>query len=75
MKKINGKCIFLKDGNCQIYLDRPLICRCFPFWIEQANNGSFTFKVSDDCKGIGRGGELGRSFFAELLKKAILRGA
>jgi len=67
MKKINGKCIFLKGNKCRIYLARPLICRCFPFWIEKTKE-SFIFKVSSDCPGIGKGKLLGKSLFIKLLK-------
>jgi len=67
MRKIGGKCIFLENDTCRIYSSRPLICRCFPFWIEKTKE-SFIFKVSSDCPGIGKGKLLGKSFFIRLLK-------
>lgn len=28
---INGDCVFLKDGQCSVYHNRPAACRVFPF--------------------------------------------
>ncbi len=67
MKKINGKCIFLENNKCRIYSSRPLICRCFPFWIEKINK-TFIFKATQDCSGIGKGEQLGKAHFSRLLK-------
>jgi len=71
MKKAEGKCLFLKDGGCKIYEARPLICRCFPFWIEREGTWKFIFKASDECPGIGEGRSLKRSFFVQLLKQSL----
>lgn len=71
MIKIDGKCVFLEDNKCRIYKHRPLICRCFPFWIEQDQSECFRFEVSLDCPGIGKGKRLGRPFFSKLLKTAL----
>ncbi|MGQ9721362.1 MAG: YkgJ family cysteine cluster protein [Candidatus Jordarchaeum sp.] len=58
MKMVDGKCVFLdEDKSCKIYELRPLICRCFPFWIERRGN-LFEFKASSDCPGIGKGNAL-----------------
>ncbi|MEM3587135.1 MAG: YkgJ family cysteine cluster protein [Candidatus Jordarchaeaceae archaeon] len=71
MKMVNGKCIFLsEDKTCKIYEFRPIICRCFPFWIEKRGN-LFEFKVSLDCPGIGKGNSLGEAFFRKLLNEAV----
>ena len=32
MKRVKGRCIFLKDDLCSIYEIRPEICRNFPFF-------------------------------------------
>jgi len=32
MKRVKGRCIFLKDDKCSIYEIRPEICRKFPFF-------------------------------------------
>ncbi|MBW3019535.1 YkgJ family cysteine cluster protein [Candidatus Woesearchaeota archaeon] len=34
MKKINHKCVFLKDYKCSIHKHRPGLCRMYPFWYE-----------------------------------------
>ncbi|MBE8539282.1 YkgJ family cysteine cluster protein [Geoglobus acetivorans] len=30
LRNIDGKCLFLKDGQCSIYDSRPLGCRLYP---------------------------------------------
>lgn len=52
MKKKEGKCIFLKGTDCQIYPHRPLLCRFYPFWLEKLEEG-YEFKVSKECPGVG----------------------
>src|SRR5215831_17449934 len=27
-----GACVFLEDGLCSVYADRPLACRLYPLW-------------------------------------------
>ena len=34
----NGACMFLKNGVCSVYSQRPLECRIFPFDIELTGN-------------------------------------
>ena len=34
MKRVNGKCVFLKDDKCSAYEHRPTVCREFPFFTE-----------------------------------------
>jgi Fe-S-cluster containining protein len=34
MKRINGKCFFLKDDRCTVHEHRPRVCRDFPFFRE-----------------------------------------
>ncbi|MFB0561817.1 MAG: YkgJ family cysteine cluster protein [Candidatus Lokiarchaeia archaeon] len=71
MKMVDGKCIFLDENKtCKIYEIRPLICRCFPFWIERKGN-LFEFKTSSDCPGIGKGNVLEEEFFRGLLSQAV----
>jgi len=69
--KVDGRCLFLEDNHCRIYKHRPLICRCFPFWIEQDHGERFRFKASLDCPGVGKGKRLDRPFFSKLLKTAL----
>lgn len=30
-----NECIFLKDGQCSVYEDRPDMCKNFPFYLEE----------------------------------------
>lgn len=32
LKRVNGKCVFLKDDMCSVHEARPLVCRQFPFF-------------------------------------------
>lgn len=41
LKKVNGKCIFLKKNKqyfCKIYTIRPKICKQYPFFGEKIEN-------------------------------------
>lgn len=71
MKKKEGKCVFLKGNACQIYLHRPLICRFYPFWLEELGAESYVFKVSGDCPAVGIGKVFGKEDFVKMLKEAL----
>jgi len=34
----NGTCIFLKDGKCSVYQNRPTACRIFPYVTEDGKD-------------------------------------
>jgi len=34
LKRVNGRCIFLKDDRCTVHEHRPQVCRDFPFFVE-----------------------------------------
>lgn len=38
-------CVFLQDGRCSIYDDRPIVCKMFPLQFNDAGN----FALSSDC--------------------------
>ena len=70
MRKIKGKCFFLQDHRCLIYLHRPLTCRFYPFSMRE-EEGHYTFLLTDEpCKGVGFGSELNENFFTDLLNYA-----
>jgi Fe-S-cluster containining protein len=71
MRKQNGKCIFLKDAVCQIYNYRPLLCRFFPFCLEQVGDKSFKFIPSDECTGIGVGEIVEEKIFMSMLTDVL----
>lgn len=67
MRKTNdGKCVFLKDNSCSIYQMRPLICRFYPFQIDNIGNNRYDFTYTDKCPGIGKGPQLKKNFFERL---------
>jgi len=70
MKK-EGKCIFLKGTDCQIYPNRPLLCHFYPFWLEKLGVESFEFKVSRECPGVGLGKVIEEENFWTMLAKAL----
>ncbi len=30
-----GECVFYKEGSCMIYELRPMICRCYPYFLDE----------------------------------------
>jgi Fe-S-cluster containining protein len=42
-KDENGSCIFLQKSRCQIYEQRPLICRIYPYMIHRETDKNETF--------------------------------
>ncbi len=72
VRKKNKRCVFLTGVSCSIYSDRPLICRFYPFVLEQSKNRTFEFKLPEhECRGIGRGKKLTRDYYVSLLRIAI----
>ncbi len=69
MKKSSheGKCFFLKENRCTIYLKRPLICRFYPFWLETRQNEKVFFFTSE-CPGVGEGKVMQAMDFKGLLE-------
>lgn len=68
MKKTEGKCFFLRDNLCSIYNVRPIICRFYPFKLENLGKDRYAFSYTGECPGIGKGTCLKRSFFQDLFK-------
>lgn len=67
-----GKCIFSKDNSCIIYLQRPIICRFYPFELVPHKKEAYSFKVTDECPGVFRSkkGCLDENFFSMLFEIA-----
>jgi Fe-S-cluster containining protein len=68
-KTAEGSCVFLRDGSCSIYEVRPLICRFYPFQLQNRGNSRYVFSYTEECPGIGNGPQLERWFFEELFAK------
>ncbi|MCX8154028.1 MAG: YkgJ family cysteine cluster protein [Candidatus Bathyarchaeota archaeon] len=73
MKKVDGKCVFFKNGGCKIYSIRPLVCRFYPFELKGAFDGKYLFLYTSECKGINKGGVLSKNYFKKLFRLACLR--
>jgi Fe-S-cluster containining protein len=71
MIKQEGKCVFLKGAVCQIYNHRPLLCRFFPFCLEQVGSEIFEFNYSEECPGIGLGKVIEEEIFTAMLAEAL----
>ena len=69
MRKKEGKCIFLDGTKCRIYPHRPLLCRFYPFWLEEFDG--YEFNVSDECPGVGVGKVIEEDDFKAMLNKAL----
>jgi len=70
-KKQNGKCFFLSSKNkCNIYLERPLICRFYPFELIDQSDGNHKFYYTDECPGINKGKTLDKKYFTGLFEQA-----
>jgi len=68
MRKVDGRCVFLRDNLCSIYELRPAICRFYPFKLERVWGRGLRFSYTEECPGIGRGPRLRRIYFEELLR-------
>ena len=71
MRKKGGRCIFLRDNLCSIYEIRPIICRFYPFKLENLGENRYRFSYTEECPGIGKGPQLKRGFFEELFKEFL----
>jgi len=73
--KRSGKCIFLQNNQCTIYMQRPLICRFYPFQLTTAKDRTHVFEATDECPKISaqEGEELDESFFEALFRLACER--
>ena len=70
-KTCEGKCVYLKDSQCNIYQLRPLICRFYPFELKfneakELHNFDFTM----ECPGINQGKIFHRKDFKKLFELA-----
>jgi Fe-S-cluster containining protein len=48
LKRTSDRCMFLEQGRCAVYDQRPWICRTYPFMLGE--EGLMVF----DCPGLGR---------------------
>jgi Fe-S-cluster containining protein len=69
-KPEDGKCFFLENNRCTIYEIRPLICRFYPFQLENLRNNRYSFSYTNKCEGTGKGPHHKKEFFEDLFNKA-----
>jgi Fe-S-cluster containining protein len=69
-KPEDGKCFFIEKNRCTIYQIRPLICRFYPFQLENLGNTRYMFSYTVKCPGVGKGSDLKKEFFDNLYNKA-----
>ncbi len=68
-----GACVFLKENQCTIYAERPLICRFYPFELKITQNQRHVFLPTEECPGLAKGRHLGEQYFRKLFKTADAR--
>jgi Fe-S-cluster containining protein len=70
MKKTKeGKCFFLKNKQCTIYNNRPLICRFYPFQLKNLTNNRYVFSYTNKCPGVSKEPKLKTAFFEKLFSE------
>jgi len=67
LNKEHGSCKFYRDGECRIYGERPLLCKTYPFFLENGVLG-----VSE-CIGLGHqiGSDTSQELAALLKRRRI----
>jgi len=70
-KTTGGKCVFLEGKSCMIYRSRPLICRFYPFELQNIAKDEYVFIHTDECPGIGNGPLLRKRFFEKLFVEML----
>jgi Fe-S-cluster containining protein len=72
-KTEKGNCPFLKNNQCTIYPQRPLICHFYPFELKNTNNQPHEFHHTNECPGIGKGKTLKKTHYQKLFQLANYR--
>lgn len=70
MRKIDGRCFFLRGSKCSVYKARPLICRFYPFSLDSTQDGEMKINFDPLCSGIGKGKVRDERFFEGLVRFA-----
>jgi len=48
----NNLCPFLKENLCELYDNRPIICRAFPLIVKEKSNEEFEVVLEQSCEGF-----------------------
>ncbi len=70
IRKNNGECMFLGEGECSTYDSRAFLCHMYPFWVERTSN-TFIINLDQNCPGINNGELLNEEFYNNLLDYAL----
>ena len=68
IEKPNYDCIFWNNGGCEIYENRPLQCRSYPFWKPFLLNKEAWELESESCPGMNHGNIVSKEKIEEWLK-------
>ncbi len=71
-KRENGKCVYLQNNRCNIYKNRPLICRFYPFELS-SYGGKYSFQFTEECSGINKGRILRETYFRKIYNLALAK--
>jgi Fe-S-cluster containining protein len=63
----SGACVFLGENGCEVYEQRPLQCRTFPFWATNLMDESSYCALSESCPGVNQGKAWSPQEIAELI--------
>lgn len=63
LKKDGESCCFYQEGRCAIYMDRSLLCRTYPFYLDRGE------LMHSECRGLGGRIEPGE---AEKIAKVLI---
>lgn len=70
LRFVDGACVFLKEGLCQVHDAKPTQCRSWPFWEENLLSPQAWEKdVADFCPGEGRGNVIDDDLIFKLLQE------
>lgn len=51
----SGRCVFWGKDGCQIYEQRPLQCRTYPFWVTNLVDVDAWRRLGKTCHGVNQG--------------------
>lgn len=54
-EKENYDCIFLQDGKCRVYENRPKQCSTYPFWAQVLEDRQCWDEEARSCPGMNKG--------------------
>ena len=67
--RTDGRCQFLEQKKCSVYIARPTQCRTWPFWSENMNAKTWNEDISKFCPGIGKGKKFTKKKIDKIIKK------